>query len=278
MPLGGPPVPQATIDFVRQWITDGALPESQGSPAGPPVVVSMTPAPDSTGSAFPDEVTVGFDREIDASTVNTVTFTLQRAGGDGQFGDAADVDVTAPVGLSPANPRLAVMDLRNVAAVDDIYRVVLRGSGPSVVLGIDAFALDGEFTGSLPSGDGVEGGDFEARFEVQGLQPSLDSIQGNIFGPSCAVSGCHSGPAGPNLPQGMDLSSADASFANLVSVVSSQDPAFQRVAPGDANNSYLVRKLEDTATVGQQMPAGGSPLDQAAIDVIRAWIDNGAER
>ena len=183
MPLGGPPVPQASIDFVRQWISDGALPDSGGTPAGPPVVVSMTPAPDDVGSALPAEITVGFDREIDASTINSATFTLQRAGGDGQFGDAADVAVMAPAELSAANPRLAVMDLRDVAAVDDVYRVTLEGSGPNVVLSVDGVALDGEFLGSLPSGDGIEGGDFVARFEVQGLQPSLDSIQANVFAP-----------------------------------------------------------------------------------------------
>ena len=278
MPLGGPPVPQASIDFVRQWISDGALPDSGGTPAGPPVVVSMTPAPDDVGSALPAEITVGFDREIDASTINSATFTLQRAGGDGQFGDAADVAVMAPAGLSAANPRLAVMDLRDVAAVDDVYRVTLEGSGPNVVLSVDGVALDGEFTGSLPSGDGIEGGDFVARFEVQGLQPSLDSIQANVFGPTCAVAGCHSGPAGGSLPQGMDLSSADASFASLVGVSSVQNPALLRVSAGDADGSYLVQKLEGTAGIGQRMPAGGPPLDQATIDVIRAWIDSGAAR
>lgn len=278
MPLGGPPVPQASIDFVRQWISDGALPDSGGTPAGPPVVVSMTPAPDDVGSALPAEITVGFDREIDASTINSATFTLQRAGGDGQFGDAADVAVMAPAELSAANPRLAVMDLRDVAAVDDVYRVTLEGSGPNVVLSVDGVALDGEFSGSLPSGDGIEGGDFVARFEVQGLQPSLDSIQANVFGPTCAVAGCHSGPAGGSLPQGMDLSSADASFASLVGVSSVQNPALLRVSAGDADGSYLVQKLEGTAGIGQRMPAGGAPLDQATIDVIRAWIDSGAAR
>ena len=278
MPLGGPPVPQASIDFVRQWISDGALPDSGGTPAGPPVVVSMTPAPDDVGSALPAEITVGFDREIDASTINSATFTLQRAGGDGQFGDAADVAVMAPAELSAANPRLAVMDLRDVAAVDDVYRVTLEGSGPNVVLSVDGVALDGEFSGSLPSGDGIEGGDFVARFEVQGLQPSLDSIQANVFGPTCAVAGCHSGPPGGSLPQGMDLSSADASFASLVGVSSVQNPALLRVSAGDADGSYLVQKLEGTAGIGQRMPAGGAPLDQATIDVIRAWIDSGAAR
>ncbi len=279
MPLGGPRIPQATIDFVRQWISDGAPPDSTGSPGEPPVVVSMSPAPDSAATDFPAEIVVGFDRDVDASTLNTLTFTLLRSGGDGAFGDAADVRVVAAsVGLSPVNPRLAIMDLAGVTPVEDRYRVTLEGTGPNVVLDTDGRALDGEFTGTLPSGDGSEGGDFVAEFEVQGLQPSLDSIQANVFAVGCAFSGCHSGPAGPGLPQGMDLSSADASFASLVGVTSVQDAPTLRVAPGDADGSYLVRKLEGTAAAGGQMPAGAPPLDQATIDVIRAWIDNGAAR
>ncbi len=48
MPLGGPPLPQTTIDVIRQWITDGALADSQTPPtAGPPVVVSTSPTAES---------------------------------------------------------------------------------------------------------------------------------------------------------------------------------------------------------------------------------------
>ena len=170
MPLGGPPVPQATIDFVRQWISDGAAPASQGPPGQPAVLVSMSPSPARAGAAFPAEIVIGFDRDIDASTVNALTITLLRAGGDGAFGDIADVQVAAvSVGLSPANSRLAIMDLTGVAAVEDRYRVTVEGTGPNVVLDVGGLAFDGEFAGALPSGDGHEGGDFVAEFEVQGV-------------------------------------------------------------------------------------------------------------
>jgi len=49
-----------------------------------------------------------------------------------------------------------------------------------------------------------------------------------------------------------------------------------RVAINDSANSYLVQKLEGTAAVGVQMPAGGPLPDQTTLDAIRAWIDNGA--
>lgn len=274
MPLGGPPLPASTIAFVRQWILDGA-PPGGGPPAAPPVVLTLSPDPDSINSNLPQQIEVGFDRDIDASTVNAMTFTLTRSGGDGQFGDGnEELIVPASVGLSMVNPRLASMDLSGVTPVEDRYRIELSGSGANLMLDTDGQALDGEFGGTFPSGDGTEGGDFIADFEVRGIQPTLASIQSNVFAPICSA--CHTGPSAANLPSGMDLSSAAASFANLVSVASLEQPLILRVAPGDADNSYLVHKLEGTATVGARMPQGGPFLDQPTIDAIRAWIDQGA--
>ncbi len=277
MPLGGPPVPQATINFVRQWITDGALPDSGGPPNVPPVVVSLIPDPDSVVGSFPSDITAGFDQDIDASTINDITFTLIRSGGDGTFGDGNEEVITpASVALSGMNPRLAVMDLTGVSTIEDRYQITLHGSGPNIILGINGVALDGQYPGSFPSGDGTEGGDFVVEFEVQGIQPSLASIQNNIFTPTCSVAGCHSGPPGPNLPAGMDLSSANASFSSLVNIASIQEPTILRVAVADADNSYLIHKLEGTSAQGSRMPQGGPFLDQAMIDVVRLWIDTGA--
>jgi hypothetical protein len=76
----------------------------------------------------------------------------------------------------------------------------------------------------------------------------------------------------------MDLSNADASFANLVGVASLQVPALSRVATNDPDNSYLVQKIEGTAASGARMPLGGGVLDQALIDDIRQWISDGANR
>ena len=277
MPLGGPPIPQWTIDFMRQWITDGALPDAAGPPNMPPVVVSLMPDPDGIVGNFPPDITAGFDQDIDASTVNDMTFRLIRSGGDGTFVDGnEEVVVPASVALSGMNPRLAVMDLTGVSAIEDRYQVTLHGSGANMILGINGVALDGEFAGAFPSGDGAEGGDFVVEFEVQGLQPSLTSIQNNLLSPTCSVAGCHSGPTGPNLPTGMDLSSAAASFSSLINISSFQEPTILRVAVGDADNSYLIHKLEGTSTQGSRMPQGGPFLDQATIDIVRLWIDIGA--
>jgi mono/diheme cytochrome c family protein len=168
----------------------------------------------------------------------------------------------------------AVMDLTGVVSVEDTYRVTIVGGGPANVLDLDANELDGEFTGTFPSGDGTAGGDFEAEFEVAGPEPSLTSIQNDVFTPIC--SGCHNGGSG-TLPGSMNLSSANASFAALVGVASEQQPMLERVEAGNPDESYLIRKLEGGPSItGNQMPAFGTPLDQGTIDEIRLWITDGA--
>jgi mono/diheme cytochrome c family protein len=180
------------------------------------------------------------------------------------------VSATVPA----ANPSSAVLDLAGVVSVEDTYRVSLIGTGPATLLDLDNNALDGEFSGAFPSGDGVQGGNFEAQFEVAGIQPTLQSIQDNVFTPIC--SGCHTGPSGGMLPAGLDLTSLAMSFTGLVNTASSQVPALDRVTPNDPDDSYLIQKLEGTAAVGARMPAFSPALDQATIDAIRDWISNGA--
>ena len=74
----------------------------------------------------------------------------------------------------------------------------------------------------------------------------------------------------------LDLT-AGRSHANLVNVTSIQ-VALDLVEPNDAENSYLVHKLDGRAgMVGDRMPVGGPFLSQADIDVIKQWINAGAQ-
>ncbi len=133
-------------------------------------------------------------------------------------------------------------------------------------------SLDGEFSGAFPSGNATQGGNFVAKFTVAGIPPTLQSIQDNVFTPICA--GCHTGPSSGTLPGGMDLTSTAHSAASLINVASIENGALKRVLPNDADNSYLIKKLEGTA--GSRMPLGGQPLSTATIAQIRAWITSGA--
>lgn len=172
MPLVGPPIPQATINFVRQWISDGALDTNNASAATAPKVLSVQPGPDLELATMPTRITVAFDQAIDASTVHSATFVLRRSGGDDVFGNSNDVLVQpAFVAASLLNPQLAIVDLAGLPPVADRYQLVVRGAGANLVLGNSGIALDGEYSGVFPSGDNVAGGDFVIEFALRSEQP-----------------------------------------------------------------------------------------------------------
>ena len=68
-------------------------------------------------------------------------------------------------------------------------------------------------------------------------------------------------------------------YQNLVGVASVGKPGAVRVIPGDAENSYLVHKLEGRSDiVGMRMPRTAGPfLTEGQILIIRRWIDQGAQ-
>ncbi|MFQ5982916.1 MAG: hypothetical protein ACE5KS_06035, partial [Woeseiaceae bacterium] len=272
MPPGGA-LPQSDINVIRQWITDGAI-DDTAQASNPIRVSSLSPMPGAALNAAPTQIIAGFDREPDASTVNVNTFILEASGGDGSFVENNEVQIAAgTMGISVpvANPQSAVFDLTGVALADDTYRVRLLGNGANIIMDLDGNALDGEFAGTFPSGDSTAGGDFEAQFTI--TTPTMDSIQANVFTPSC--SGCHSGG---NPSGGLDLSDADTSHMQLFNMPSQQQAGATLVIPFDPDNSYLIQKLEGAVGIaGGQMPPG-APLPQPTIDDIRLWITNGAAR
>jgi hypothetical protein len=120
------------------------------------------------------------------------------------------------------------------------------------------------------NGDGLDEGGQPIPPSPPPGNDDFQEIQDTVFTPVCTT--CH---AGANAPRGLRLDAAN-SYALLVNVASVEVPALLRVNPGNPDQSYLVHKVEGTATVGGRMPLGGAPLPQDRIDLIRAWIAAGA--
>ena len=272
----GAPLPQSEIDVIRQWITEGAL-DDRVVALDPITVTSLSPMPNAALDTQPANVVAGFSRELNQATVDATTFLLTASGGDGTFADGNETQVNATaINVPAANPQSAVFDLTGVTLADDTYQIQLLGGATNAILDLDGNALDGEFLGNLPSGDGVAGGDFAVLFTITTpvmVQPTLDDIQALVFTPTCATSTCH---AGATPAAGLDLSDADTSHAALVDMPSSRGTLL--VAPTLPDDSYLVHKIEGTQAAGQRMPPGRAPLSQPEIDAIRQWITNGAAR
>ncbi|MYD70532.1 MAG: hypothetical protein F4W89_07290 [Acidobacteria bacterium] len=136
------------------------------------------------------------------------------------------------------------------------------------VLGLSACGSDPAPTPTAPTPTEPEP-DPDPDPDPDVLSPTLSSIQRNVFSPTCVS--CHGdsdAEAGLNLEEGR-------SFDSLVNVSSTQ-VALDLVEPNDAENSYLIHKLEDRPSIeGDRMPPD-NPLSSDDIDVIRQWIDEGA--
>lgn len=106
-------------------------------------------------------------------------------------------------------------------------------------------------------------------------EPLFSNIEQDIFALNCALSGCH---AGSNPQQGMNLSPGQA-YENIVNVASRERPDLLRIDPGNPEDSYLLKKIRgDSDIVGSRMPLGRAPLSSEEIDLIRTWIEEGAQR
>ena len=239
-------------------------------------VTSLTPAPGSTEATLPAAITAVFDRELNAPSVAMTTFVLQRSGGDGSFTEGNEVAVAAPSVTVPLGSAIsAVMSSR--ASRRSTTPTASRCSARALptILDLGGNALDGEFGGTFPSGNGTAGGDFTATFRVSSVQPTLTSIQTNVFTPRC--SGCHtrrrSHAARQHEPRERQRELRGPGRRRRARRCLS----LQRVTPGNPTDSYLVRKLEGGPNiVGLRMPRIAAPLDQTTIAVVRQWISNGA--
>ncbi len=116
----------------------------------------------------------------------------------------------------------------------------------------------------------------DASVPVDAAEPltvSFDEVYA-LIAASCV--GCHG--AGKTL----DLSTPELAHQGLVgqaaqysACVSDGGVSPTRVVAGDPEASLLIAKLENTQSCGKQMPPKAL-LEQAKIDVFRAWIAAGA--
>ncbi len=150
----------------------------------------------------------------------------------------------------------------------------MKGWGLIFVLGMagtfGSVSCVGDGTGLNEFGDLL--GPLDSLVVSIPLEPTLESIEANIFRVVCAVK-CHRSP----LPKKNLNLEPGLVYSNLVNIPSEERPELMRVLPGDAENSYMIWKLEGrTGIKGRQMPLNLPPLSDEKIQAIRNWIDDGA--
>jgi cyclophilin family peptidyl-prolyl cis-trans isomerase len=118
------------------------------------------------------EVFIQFDEgsaNLSPSTFNRNSVQMYEAGPDGRLATADDVRIDASIRYTTTNERLLV---RAPVTAGNGYRVKIVSSRIDVP---GDFALDGEFNGTFPSGDGVAGGNFECQ--VKNIKTSTPTVR-----------------------------------------------------------------------------------------------------
>ena len=100
---------------------------------------------------------IHLDKSLFPTSVNAKTVQMFVAGKDKLFNTADDVKV--PITISLDNKHNTLTLLSNLPA-NTSYRVHLLASA---ITDLDGRHLDGEFSGTFPTGNGVQGGDFNFR-------------------------------------------------------------------------------------------------------------------
>jgi hypothetical protein len=120
------------------------------------------------------------------------------------------------------------------------------------------------------------GGEDDAAQRTDSSEPvSYAQVQA-VFGKYGCV-GCH-----PGVNPSLDLREG-RSYEQLVGVRALEDPRLVRVVAGDPERSFLYLKLggappvADIPAIGTRMPPRAPPIDEADLELVRAWIEQGAK-
>jgi hypothetical protein len=141
MPLGETPLPQATIDAMRQWVANGApnVPAASVASVATGFAVQATaPVDEAVVTAPVAQIVVAFTRDADASLVNRTTVMLERIDTAAQAGAPEQM----PLAAALAGKNAAVLLITPSAALDaGVYRVTLRGTGGGALADMNASTL-----------------------------------------------------------------------------------------------------------------------------------------
>lgn len=134
MPLGQTPLPQATINIIRQWIANGAAP----APAALDLLtrlVAVTPVENEVLTLAAPDPLIAASGALELETINSANLTIERSA-SGEFDSAADTTRVNGVMLDVRShdPTVFSVQLPVPERVPGNYRVTLLGTGPVPVL------------------------------------------------------------------------------------------------------------------------------------------------
>jgi hypothetical protein len=160
MPLNAPPLSQAMIDVIRQWISEGAQPTVSLAPPGRTKLTAVAPLDAEILSAPPAEILLSASAALDTTALHDGTVNLMRSGGDGSFAEGNEVALTpSSFEIRSADPTVIAIKLLDNRWPTDSYQLSVAGTGAVAITDRSGAPLDGD-------SDGRPGGDFVMYFEL----------------------------------------------------------------------------------------------------------------
>jgi hypothetical protein len=153
MPLGEKQLPQASMDAIRQWVTNGApnIPAAAAAAAEVFAVQATAPQDKTSLTGPPARIVVSFTQEVDASLINETTVALTRVdetegvandARSGATNDATNGEQRIAADFALATLNRAVLLITPRAPLDPgVYRVTLRGTGGGALANVNSATL-----------------------------------------------------------------------------------------------------------------------------------------
>ena len=133
MPLGQAPLPQATINIIRQWISNGAAPAPASAVDALTRLAAVVPTDNEILTRDAPVPLIAASGALELSSINSMNLTVERSA-SGEF----DADTTrvqgATLDIRSQDPTVFAVDLPASERVPGNYRLTLRGTGPAPVL------------------------------------------------------------------------------------------------------------------------------------------------
>ncbi len=135
MPLGQTPLPQATINIIRQWIANGAAPAPATAVDALTRLAAVTPVENEVLTRAAPEPLIAASGALELGSINSMNLTVERSASGGFDGPADITPVPgATLDVRSRNPTVFEVQLPGSERLPGNYRVTLRGTGPLPVL------------------------------------------------------------------------------------------------------------------------------------------------
>jgi hypothetical protein len=191
-------------------------------------------------------------------------------------GTVLTVVLTSPEATDAAAGPSAALDGLLVECIDS-----MADAGtipPCVVISRDAGAPSpdaGAPDAGASDASALDAGASDAGASDASAVVTFSEVYTTILKPTCSK--CH---GGLSPFANLDMSTQAGAYSNLVGVKAAGSACGGsgevRVVAGSSATSLMYHKVAGTQDCGVRMPYGGPYLDQAHIDLIKTWIDEGA--